>query len=922
MNTIFKSHAVLIIIFLLFGCQNNEIKKQFESIDNGKTIAKGINILLPHNNTIFPPEFPSPTFEWTDTTAQSDEWYVFLSNNEGKILIKDKIEKNSWKPDSSSWEDLKKFSTLGSYSFTIVANNNKNQYSPSGRINFTISKDSVGAEIFFRAVTLPFSYAVKNVHTIEWYLGSVKGGRPKKMLDNLPVCGNCHSFSKEKPLLAMDVDYGNDKGSYAISDAKDTCLLTPENIISWSDYKKEEGDPTFGLLSQISPDGNYVLSTIKDLSVFVAVDNNLAYSQLFFPIKGIIGIYDRKTKTFSELTGANDRKYVQSNPSWSPDSKKIVFARTEAYVSERVKKAGRALLHIDDIKEFSSGQKQFKYDLCQIGFNDGKGGTASFIQGASNNGKSNYFPKFSPNGKWIVFCQAENFMLLQRDSRLFIMPANGGQPREMNCNMKGMNSWHSWSPNSKWIVFSSKNRGLYTQLYLTHIDENGMDSPPVLIENLCFEKRADNIPEFFPGNANDFKSIKDAFSNTAPYFFQMATDNMDNKYYKRALANLSKSIAIDSNLLEAYIQRIILNGILKQSNSVSDRYDKLKAKKIVDSLLLHHPENENLMLLNATICSILGQTDQALKQAINILYKNEKNYKTYELMCSIYRKTKQNDKIFPIYYKMLTLFPSDAPQINNLIAALYEETEQYNQALLILNRLITNHPYDLNIRASRAGIYIKTKNYAKAKQDLDHILTKDTSNYKCNLLMHNYYLNTNKDLEANYEIREAFALIDREINANNENIELLFEKANILAGLNKIREAEIVYSTILEVLPLNYEALKEKARIMISNKQWDEAISLYNKLANNYLPEEEFYNNCAIAYIQNGNFNQAMFQFNKTIELNPYNYDARYNRSKLYLMLGDKIKSDEEKKKLKSDLIKKQQTYKLNKSEEELLNLL
>jgi Flp pilus assembly protein TadD len=59
-----------------------------------------------------------------------------------------------------------------------------------------------------------------------------------------------------------------------------------------------------------------------------------------------------------------------------------------------------------------------------------------------------------------------------------------------------MNSWHSFSPNGRWLVFSSKSRSPYTNLFLTHIDENGMDSPPVLIENTTAANRAANIPEF------------------------------------------------------------------------------------------------------------------------------------------------------------------------------------------------------------------------------------------------------------------------------------------------------------------------------------------------------------------------------------------------------------------------------------------
>jgi len=59
-----------------------------------------------------------------------------------------------------------------------------------------------------------------------------------------------------------------------------------------------------------------------------------------------------------------------------------------------------------------------------------------------------------------------------------------------------MNSWHSFSPNGRWLVFSSKGRWPYTQMYLTHIDADGNDSPPILIENATAANRAVNIPEF------------------------------------------------------------------------------------------------------------------------------------------------------------------------------------------------------------------------------------------------------------------------------------------------------------------------------------------------------------------------------------------------------------------------------------------
>ena len=66
----------------------------------------------------------------------------------------------------------------------------------------------------------------------------------------------------------------------------------------------------------------------------------------------------------------------------------------------------------------------------------------------------------------------------------------------MRCNTALMNSWHSFSPNGRWLVFSSKSRSPYTQMFLTHIDEDGNDSPAILIENSTAANRAVNIPEF------------------------------------------------------------------------------------------------------------------------------------------------------------------------------------------------------------------------------------------------------------------------------------------------------------------------------------------------------------------------------------------------------------------------------------------
>ena len=85
----------------------------------------------------------------------------------------------------------------------------------------------------------------------------------------------------------------------------------------------------------------------------------------------------------------------------------------------------------EDCAEFLREGKPFTFDLYRIPYNNGQGGKAEPLAGASRNGRSNYFPKYSPDGKWIVFCQARNYMLLQPDSELYIIPAEGGEARRL-----------------------------------------------------------------------------------------------------------------------------------------------------------------------------------------------------------------------------------------------------------------------------------------------------------------------------------------------------------------------------------------------------------------------------------------------------------------------------------------------------------
>ena len=482
----------MLLFFLFQGCHRPDKKKIIHAWEQSGT---PVNLVIeyPRNGTLFPPEITAPTVIWKESIEKSTLWLILVEFCNGEKQIMEFTEETNWQPDPEQWKRIKANSTDTLVKITILGVRPKypGKILSAASINIQTSTDEVGAPIFFRDVPLPFIYAVENLDEIKWRFGNIDRSEPPPVvLENLPICGNCHSFTSDGNTLAMDIDYANDKGSYVITDLEKHMPITKDKIITWSDYRREDGENTFGLLSQISPDG-----------------------------------------------------------------KKILFAREKYHRNIEAEKSNRVVLPASVAAEFIEGRREFKYDLYSVPFNEGRGGKPEPVPGASNNGKSNYFPKYSPDGKWIVFTQADNFMLLQPDSKLFIIPAEGGESREMICNNSKMNSWHSWSPNGKWLVFSSKERGAYTQLFLTHIDKNGIDTPPVWLENMLPPERAANIPEFVNTEADRITGIEDEFSGTGNYSLRMGYMKIEAEDFSGAIPLLNIAIQKDPDEPLGYLYR-------------------------------------------------------------------------------------------------------------------------------------------------------------------------------------------------------------------------------------------------------------------------------------------------------------------------------------------------------------------------------
>ena len=499
-----------------------------------------ITIDIPLNGTIYPPDLIPPQFAWRDANPAATVWRIEIafgerahpirawSNGEkmelapvdsklvGYVpptLTPEQAAAHTWRPDPKTWDEIKRHSVESPATVTIAGYASQKDREPLSQAEAKIqtSRDPVGAPIFYRDVPLippdlettqrgvikPLPDSV--LPMIKWKLRYVSETQSKTMMDNLPTCGNCHSFSRDGKTMGIDVDGpANDKGIYALVPIKRVSSISNDYLIHWSAFSEEHAQKRFGFMSQVSPDGKFVVNSIDvpyahGTRVLDRLYNGFypsyGFGQVFYPTRGVLAWYSKDTGKLAPLPGADDPNYVQTSAFWSPDQKYLIFSRATA--RDPYPPGYQRANFANDPNE-----TQIQYDLYKILFNDGKGGTPERIVGASENGMSNNFPKVSPDGKWIIFVQCNNGLLMRPDSKLYIVPFEGGEARPLESNLPVMNSWHSFSPNGRWLAFSSKSPSLYTHLYLTHIDEQGHASPPVVVEDATASNRAVNIPEF------------------------------------------------------------------------------------------------------------------------------------------------------------------------------------------------------------------------------------------------------------------------------------------------------------------------------------------------------------------------------------------------------------------------------------------
>lgn len=143
--------------------------------------------------------------------------------------------------------------------------------------------------------------------------------------------------------------------------------------------------------------------------------------------------------------------------------------------------------------------KQLQYRLVRIAFDESTGTIGNKIDTLFA-GRSVCHPRVSPDGTYLLYTVADygTFPIWHPEANLQMINLKTGSIDTLDIvNSQKSDTYHSWSSNSRWFVFASKrDDGLYGKPYFCYVDKNGNAHKP-----FCLPQEH---PSFYDNNLKSF----------------------------------------------------------------------------------------------------------------------------------------------------------------------------------------------------------------------------------------------------------------------------------------------------------------------------------------------------------------------------------------------------------------------------------
>ncbi len=485
-----NSLLAFILLFLAMGC-NPSRPGGYEQSD------ESLEIYPDYTSLIIPPNIAPLNFQ----VLNPGEQFLAEISNSRNNSIRVKSRTGSFQFPLKAWKRILDKDRGGALTVSVYVKNRGEKWKALVPARNEISDDDIDPYLAFRKI------APANILWGEMgiYQRSLESFRETPIMVNTLTgknCMNCHTFNSGDPEQVLFHMRGPGGGT----------IVTDRENIHFVDTKTDQTRAA-GVYASWHPEGEVIAFSVNKI-------NQSFHSQigkLLYVVDKYsdIVLYDVKANSITRPAELATEK-LENLPNWANDGQSLYFICADKDVD--------SLPYTSRI-----------YNLMNIAYDKEtrEFGSLDTLIKAKEFGHSITHPRESPNSDFISFIGLDYgyFSIFNKEANIYFFNKETGEITMPPVNSEFTESYPSWSRNGSWLMFVSKrDEGRFSQVWFSHIDENGIAGKAFVMPQKDLDFYKDylynyNRPEFISGKVkrNPRKFFSYAKTKPVPSTFNEAS---------------------------------------------------------------------------------------------------------------------------------------------------------------------------------------------------------------------------------------------------------------------------------------------------------------------------------------------------------------------------------------------------------------
>lgn len=305
--------------------------------------------------------------------------------------------------------------------------------------------------------------------------------------------------------------------------------------------------------------------------------------------------------------------------------------------------------------------------------------------------------------------------------------------------------------------------------------------------------------------------------------------------------------------------------------------------------LTSRPDDFELLSKKADVLEILGNKTGASEIIFNLWLRNPDSEPLRERAAELkiaagkyYVSEKMYDKALTEFEDALNIKPSEIDAVTN-IANIYIEQKDYESALSAIDVALQYKEDDEQLLLKKASVLADAGRYNEAFPVIGKLIEMHPDNKKYGAILTEQQLKAGRLLMNAQEAQQAVVQFKNVLNVNPSNEDALKYVINLESGMGRYDSALYYVNTALNYYPNDKDFLLKKISVLSSQNKNREAYMIADELRKEY-PYSKVFKDAYIdnviasgyAYQKQEKWNEALAEFQKVLNLSPYDTSALY----------------------------------------------